>query len=117
MQYLLLIYGYEKTWAEMPEADIKRVMGEFFAYGEALTQAGVLLGGNQLAPSTTASRVRHDAGGAQQVLDGPYADTREQLGGYYLLDVPDLDTALRWAARVPSIPLGDTVEVRPVIEH
>ena len=82
------------------------------AYTEALRNAGALVGSNRLQPSSTATTVRI-ADGKSQVLDGPYSDSKEQLGGYYLIDVPDLDAALSWAARCPGASHG-TVEVRPL---
>jgi hypothetical protein len=84
------------------------------AYTEAVKSAGVLVGSNRLRPTNTATTVRL-ADGKTQVLNGPYAETREQLGGYYLIDVPDLDAALSWAARCPGAEYG-TIEVRPVWE-
>jgi hypothetical protein len=82
------------------------------AYTEALKNAGVLAGVNRLQPASTATTVRV-ADGKSQVLDGPYADSKEQLGGYYLIDVPDLDAAVSWAARCPGASHG-IVEVRPI---
>jgi hypothetical protein len=82
------------------------------AYLDALKQAGVIRGGDRLQPSTAATTVRV-ADGKTQLLNGPYADTKEQLGGYFLIDVPDLDQALAWAARCPGAVHG-TVEVRPI---
>jgi hypothetical protein len=87
-------------------------MGAYHSYTEALTKAGVLAGSNRLRPISTATTVRV-ANGKTQVLNGPYADTKEQLGGYFLIDVPDLDAAISWAARCPASSHG-TVEVRPV---
>ena len=89
-------------------------MGAYRAYTESLKKAGVMVGGDRLKESTAASTVRI-ANGKNQVLDGPYAETKEQLGGYYLLDVPDLDAALSWAARCPGASHG-SVEVRPLWE-
>jgi hypothetical protein len=82
------------------------------AYGEALRKAGVYVGSNRLQPAATATTVRL-VDGKSQVLDGPYIDSKEQLGGYYLIEVADLDTALTWAARCPGAGHG-TIEVRPV---
>jgi hypothetical protein len=82
------------------------------AYGEALKKAGVLAGSNRLQPTSTATTVR-STNGKSQVLDGPYVDSKEQLGGYFLIDVPDLDAAISWAARCPASGHG-AVEVRPV---
>jgi hypothetical protein len=84
------------------------------AYTKALMESGMMLGGNALQPSLTATTVRV-RDGKTQVLDGPFADTKEQLGGYYLIDAPDLDTALEWAARCPGASFG-AMEVRPIME-
>jgi len=108
MKYLLLIYGEEATM----DARAKAVTPAYLAYTEALQKAGVLLGGDRLRPTTSASTVRV-ANGKTQVLDGPYAETKEQLAGYYMIDVPDLDAALGWAARCPGAGHG-TIEVRPI---
>lgn len=110
MQYLLMLYAEEAGWGRMSKADQENAMAAYMAYGEALTNAGVYKGSNRLSPSSTATTVRV-ADGKSQVLDGPYADTKEQLGGYYLIDVPDLDAALSWAARCPGASHG-IVEVR-----
>ncbi|MET0429427.1 MAG: YciI family protein, partial [Microvirga sp.] len=86
--------------------------GAYVAYAEALKAAGVLVGGDRLQPSTTASTVRAGRDGPE-ILDGPYADTKEQFGGFYMIVVPDLDSALQWAARCPGAVEG-AVEVRPM---
>jgi hypothetical protein len=112
MQYLLMIYGNEPAMLSASENATTEMMAAYRAYTEAMTKAGVLQGGNRLRPSSDATTVRVN-GGKSQVLDGPYADTKEQLGGYYLIDVPDLDAALSWAARCPGASTG-TLEVRPV---
>ncbi len=114
MQYLLMIYGGEAAMQNRSQEEIGRVVGAFMAYTEAVKSAGVLVGSNRLRPTNTATTVRI-ADGKTQVLNGPYAETREQLGGYYLIDVPDLDAALSWAARCPGAEYG-TIEVRPVWE-
>ncbi len=101
MQYLLMIYGQESLWATLSPAESEQMMGAYGAYTEALIKAGVMTGANRLQPSATATTVRL-ADGKSQVLDGPYADSKEQLGGYYLIDVPDLDSAIAWAARCPA---------------
>ncbi|MBL0087312.1 MAG: YciI family protein [Ideonella sp.] len=112
MQYMLMIHGDEAAQAALPEAAVKELMGAYGAYAQAMAQAGVLVGGERLRPSDTATRVRVVAG-KTQVLDGPYAESKEQLGGYYLINVPDLDQAITWAARCPSAAHG-TIEVRPI---
>ena len=112
MQYLLLIYRNEQAMLAMPPETITQMTAAYGAYMETMKKAGVLLGANRLKPIDTASTVRV-VNGKTQVLDGPYAETREQLGGYFLIDVPDLDAALSWAARCPGASHG-TMEVRPV---
>jgi len=114
MQYLLMVYGNEAAMKDRSKEELDRVLGAFTAYTEAVKSAGVLVGSNRLRPISTATTVRV-ADGKTQVLNGPYAETREQLGGYYLIDVPDLDAALSWAARCPATEYG-TVEVRPIWE-
>jgi hypothetical protein len=112
MKYLLLIYADEAAGAAVGKSEIDQMMAAYAAYTEAMKQAGVLVGGNRLQNATAASTVRVSAG-KTQVLDGPYADTKEQLGGYFLIEVPDLDAALSWAGRCPGAGYG-SVEVRPV---
>jgi hypothetical protein len=110
MQYLLMLYADESGWTRMSKADQERGVAAYGAYTEALKAAGALKGSNRLAPSGSATRVTV-TDGKTHVLDGPYADSKEQLGGYYLIDVPDLDAALSWAARCPGSGHG-VVEVR-----
>jgi hypothetical protein len=112
MQYMLLIYGDEATMATRSEAEIGETTAAYMAYAEAMATAGVMAGGNRLQPSSAGTTVRL-TGGKTQVLDGPYAETREQLGGYFLIEVPHLDAALSWAERCPGAARG-IIEVRPV---
>jgi hypothetical protein len=112
MQYLLLLHASEAGFSNMTPEQQKQGLAAYMAYNEALTKAGAYVGGNRLRPVSTATTVRI-ADGKTQVLDGPYADSKEQLGGYYLIDVPDLDAALEWAARCPGASHG-IIEVRPV---
>jgi hypothetical protein len=114
MKYMLLIYSNETQWSTMTDEQKMQGMAAYGAYTEAVQKAGVWLGSNRLRPTGTATTVTI-ANGESKVLDGPYAESKEQLGGYYLIDVPDLDTALNWAARCPGASHG-TVEVRPVWE-
>jgi hypothetical protein len=114
MQYLLMIAREDAYMTEASPQQRETTMTAFMAYTRALREAGVLLGGNALQPSTTATTVRV-RDGQTQVLDGPFVDTKEQLGGYYLIDVPDLDAALSWAARCPGASFG-AMEVRPIME-
>lgn len=112
MKYMLLIYGNEAAMETRPKAEMDQTLAAYTAYTEAMVAAGVLVGADRLRPSTAATTVRV-GNGKSQVLNGPYAETREQLGGYYLIDVSDLDAALSWAARCPGASHG-TIEVRPV---
>jgi hypothetical protein len=112
MQYLFMLYANETGWSKLSKAEQEQGVAAYRSYTEALNKAGVLRGSNRLQPISTATTVRV-TGGKSQVLDGPYIDSKEQLGGYYLVDVPDLDTAISWAARCPGASHG-TIEVRPV---
>ena len=112
MQYLLMLYSNESAWSKQTPAELAHWQAAYGAYTEALKKAGVLSGSNRLQGSSTATTVRV-TNGKSQVLDGPYTDTKEQLGGYYMIDVPDLDAAITWAARCPGASHG-MIEVRPV---
>jgi len=112
MKYLLLIYQNEAAMESARKSDMQQIMGAYGAYTEALKKAGALVGGDALERSSAATTVRI-ANDKTQVLNGPYAETKEQLGGYYLIDVPDLDAALTWAARCPGASHG-VMEVRPL---
>jgi hypothetical protein len=111
MQYMLMLYVNEAGWGKLTKAEQEQGVAAYTAYAQALTKAGVLTGSQRLQPSSAATTVRL-ASGKPQVLDGPYADSKEQLGGYFAIDVPDLDAALAWAARCPTAGHG-VVEVRP----
>ena len=114
MQYLLMLYADDTQWEKMtPEQQLQGVAA-YGAYTQALKEAGVLKGSNRLRPAATATRLS-TPNGKTQVLDGPFVDTKEQLGGYYLIEVPDLDAALTWAGRCPGAHHG-TVEVRAIWE-
>jgi hypothetical protein len=110
MQYLLLLYGDEKRWGSMSQEQYKAVVAEYQAFGKEF--AGTILGSNPLQHTDTARTVRV-RDGIQVNTDGPFAETKEQLGGYYLIDVPDIDKAAEIAARVPAARYG-SVEVRPI---
>jgi hypothetical protein len=112
MKYMLLIYGNEAAMQSASKADTERTLAAYGAYAEALNKAGVMVDGNRLQRTTSATTVRANDG-KTNVLDGPYAETKEQLGGYFMIDVPDLDAALSWAARCPGASHG-AVEVRPI---
>ena len=112
MQYLLMIYGNEKATLNAPQEAKSQMQAAFTAYTEAMKKAGVLVGSNRLRPTSDATTVRAP-GGKHSVQNGPFAETKEQLGGYYLIEAPDLDAALSWASRCPGTQYG-AVEVRPV---
>jgi hypothetical protein len=112
MQYLLMIYANEAAEQAATPAQHEEMHAAYGAYTEALKQAGALVGGERLRPTSAATTVRLKSGKAE-VLNGPYAETKEQLGGYYLIEAPDLDAALSWAARCPGASHG-TMEVRPI---
>jgi hypothetical protein len=113
MQYMILIYDDEKVWADMPEEQSKKLFGAYMAYSEEMSKAGVMRAGDALKPISTATTVRV-RDGKTLTTDGPFAETKEQLGGYYLIDVPNLEEALKWAAKCPSAAVG-SIEVRPVM--
>jgi len=112
MKYALLIYGNEAAMLSASPEQSGQMMAAYGAYTEAMKKAGVLLGGERLRPTSTATSVR-TAKGKNEVLNGPYAETREQLGGFYLIEAADIDAALSWAARCPGAAYG-TIEVRPI---
>jgi hypothetical protein len=111
MQYMLMLYVNEAGWEKLTKTEQEQGVAAYTAYTQALTKAGVLKGSQRLQPSPAATTVRL-ANGKPQVLDGPYADSKEQLGGYFAIDVSDLDAALAWASRCPTAGHG-VVEVRP----
>ena len=112
MQYMLMIYNDEAEMQALPAEKLQPRLAAYSAFTETITKAGIVVGSNRLRPSGMATTVRIKDG-KNHVLDGPYADSKEQLGGYYLIDVPDLDAALAWAARCPGATHG-SIEVRPV---
>ena len=114
MKYLCLIYDEEKKLAGMSKGESDAFMGEYFAFTEDIKKTGHYVGGNALQPVHTATSVRV-RGGKMSTTDGPFAETKEQLGGYYLIEAKDLNDALQVAAKIPSAKLG-TVEVRPIQE-
>jgi hypothetical protein len=115
MQYLLLIYGKESDWTDLSEAERGKMDQEFGAFTQSIVKTGHLRGGNQLDTISKATTVRM-RDGKRVITDGPFAETKEQLGGYYLIEAKDLDEAIGIAARIPSIGWG-SVEVRPIIPH
>ena|SRR2546425_11168052 len=113
MQYMLLIYDNEAHWGSMSEEERGRLFEEYGAFSQELRDKGVMAGGSQLQPSQSATTVRV-RDGEQLATDGPFAETKEQLGGYYIVDVETLDEALEWAGKIPSARLG-SIEVRPLV--
>jgi hypothetical protein len=114
MQYLCLIYDDEKSWQKFSQAEAQQIMGEFHAYTESIKKSGHYVGGNALQPTQTATTVRVRQGKVA-TTDGPFAETKEQLGGYYLVEARDLNEAIQVAARIPGARLG-CIEVRPIME-
>ena len=114
MQYMLLIYQNEGAMQKMREQDVGALMGAYGAYTKAMADAGVFVAGDRLDRAANATTVRTE-NGKTKVLNGPYAEAKEQLGGYYLIECKDLDAALGWAARCPNAQTG-VMEVRPVIK-
>ena len=112
MQYMLLIYNDERAWAALPEEERSAIVGEYFALTDELRTAGAYVAGAPLRPTETASTVRL-RDGEQLVTDGPFAETKEQLGGYFLIEAESAEEALEWAARIPAARYG-SIEVRPV---
>jgi hypothetical protein len=113
VQYLLLINDEEASWEAMPPGSRDAMMAEYMRYTDDLRSRGLLVAANQLQPSATATTVSV-RNGETIVSDGPFAETKEVLGGYYLIDVDTLDDAIEWAAKIPSALVGH-VEVRPVV--
>ena len=115
MQYLLLIYGEESGWDKLSKAEQDQAMAAFGTFTQSIAQSGHLRGGSELAKTSKATTVRV-RGKKRLVTDGPFAETKEQLGGYYLIEAADLDEAIAIAARVPAADWG-SIEVRPLVPH
>ncbi len=115
MQFILMDYVKETGWTTLSREEQGEWLGAYRAYVEAMMSAGVLTSAKGLHPSSTATTVRV-ADGKTQVLDGPYTDSKEQLGGFRIIEVADLDAAITWAARCPTA-LHGVVEVRPIMDH
>ena len=112
MRYLLMIHADEKAMQATPKEEAEARFAAYGAYTKAMREAGAWVGGERLQPSHTATVVRAQ-NGKKSVLNGPYAEVKEQLGGYYLIEAPDLDGAIAWAARCPGAETG-AIEVRPI---
>lgn len=113
MKYILLIYGDERVWTSMPKEQMERIYAAHRSYSEEMTKAGVLGGGSELGPVSAATSVRF-ANGRPRTMDGPFAETKEQLAGYYMIEVDNLDQAIAWAEKMPGMTDG-TVEIRPLV--
>ena len=115
MQYMLLINTAEDGWATLTEAQQGEMYAAYGAFTEEIRAKGVMVAGDQLAPSTAATTVRV-RDGETLVTDGPFAETKEQLGGYYLIEAESIDEAIEWAAKIPGAQFG-VIEVRPIVEQ
>ena len=114
MRYLCLIYTSEEEDAKRTPEEQEANMNEYYAFTNAINEAGVMVGGEALQPINTATTVRV-RNGKTTTIDGPFAETKEQLGGYYLLDCENLDQAIEWAAKIPGAKDG-SIEIRPIWE-
>jgi hypothetical protein len=112
MKYILLIYASDQAWAAQTPAQLQEVMGRYRVFTESIRASGQMVGGDKLEPASTATTVRV-RDGKTLTTDGPFAETKEQLGGFYLIEAKDLDEAIGIAARIPGAAYG-SVEVRPV---
>jgi hypothetical protein len=117
MRYMLLIYSSERADAQAHPAEMQAIMQAHRAVMEGTSRAGILRGAEPLHPTNTATTVRHE-NGKVVTIDGPFAETKEQLGGYYILECKDLDEAIHWASRLPAAAKGGTgcVEIRPILD-
>lgn len=115
MQYLLLIYEEEDQWEKLTDQERGSILNEYTRFTQDLAKSGHYQGGNQLHPTSKATTVRV-RNGKSLVTDGPFAETKEALGGYYLVEAKDLDEAIAIAERIPSARTG-SIEVRPIISH
>jgi len=116
MRYMLTIFGDESGREDVTPEEMKAGMQPWSEYGRQITEAGVYVAGEGLQPSATATTLRRTGESEHAVTDGPFAETKEQLGGFYLLDCANLDEALEWARKIPNQE-GGSVEVRPVMDY
>jgi len=114
MKYLCLIYSDESMWPKLAKADSEKMMAEYMAFTDGIMKSGHYIGGNRLQPTGSATTVRI-RNGKLSTTDGPFAETKEQLGGYYLVEAKDLNEAISVAARIPGARVG-SIEVRPIAE-
>jgi hypothetical protein len=112
MKYLLLIYGAERAWEIMPKDQMDAIYAAHHSYSEQMRKAGVIRGGAELQPTTTATTVRF-SNSRPSTMDGPFAETKEQLGGFYMIEVDNVDQAIAWAEKMPGMIEG-AVEIRPL---
>jgi hypothetical protein len=115
LKYALLIYDDEQAWGRLDDATRGSMLEEYGKFSTGLEERGQMRAGEQLAPTSTATTVR-EKDGKTLTTDGPYAETKEQLGGFYLIEAATLDEALEAAAAIPSVKYGGVVEVRPIVE-
>jgi hypothetical protein len=115
MKYMLLLFGDENAWETSSEQDLEAEMARYEQYDRELNEAGVFVSGEGLQPTPTATTMRI-VGGERILTDGPFAETKEQLGGFYVLECKDLDDALAWAERCPASGDG-SIEIRPVMDY
>ena len=115
MKYLLMLYADEKVGTKIPPAEMNKFMDMMYAYEAALTKAGAFVATAPLQPTTAAKTINLE-NGELKVHDGPYAETKEQFGGYYIIDCADMDTAVSWAAQCPAATWGQ-IEIRPYNEY
>ncbi len=114
MQFMLLCCSDEKSWMSLPESQRDQIMSEYMQWVESLKKSGQLLSGAKLDQCASTVTVR-SANGTPATIDGPFAETKEQLGGYHLVECKDRDEAVALALRIPTLPVGGKVEVRPVL--
>jgi hypothetical protein len=114
MRYICLIYSDESQWPKLPKSDTEKMLAEYGAFGESIQKSGHYIRGDRLHPTSAASTVRI-RNGKLSTTDGPFAETKEQLGGFYLIDAKDLNDAIQVAAKIPGARVG-SIEVRPIWE-
>ena len=115
MRYLLLIYAQEAPEGSLSEKEREAYMGQWLGFTEEFQKSGTMRSGEPLQPTATATTVRL-RDGKRVTSDGPFAETKEQLGGYFIIEADNLDTAIEWSSRMPHLPWGGSVEIRPIME-
>jgi hypothetical protein len=115
MQYMFLLIGEEPNWEDVSPEEMQKTLDEMEKYNDELKEAGAMVGGHGLRERATASVVRFSEGGETTVTDGPFAETKEQLMGFWIIDAPNLDEALAWARKAPL--QEASIEVRPLVEE